>query len=75
MWQAYLEIYDITFKILKGLWDPKHSCHIPKRGEQVSYMLPLLHPEDIDKLIKISSQEIKSSVCLSTHIADMCIPS
>ena len=32
-----------------GLGDPKHSCHIPKRGEQVPYMLPLLHPEDVDK--------------------------
>ena len=26
-------------------------------------------------LIKISSQETKSSICLSTHVADMCIPS
>ena len=32
----------------------------------------LLHPEDI---YKGSYQETKSSICLSTHVADMCIPS
>ena len=26
-------------------------------------------------LMKISSQKTKSSICLSTHVADMCIPS
>ena len=29
--------------------DPKHTCHIPKLGEQVPYMLTVLHPEEMDK--------------------------
>ena len=36
-------------------------------------MLPLEHPEDIDKTFKISSQETRVLFAF-VHVADMCIP-
>ena len=35
---------------------PKHNCNIPELGEQILYMLPLLHPEDIDKEFVLKHQ-------------------
>ena len=50
--------------------EPKHNCHSPKSDEQVLYMLPLLHLEDIDKDF-VSGNQV--SVCPSAHIAsNMC---
>ena len=59
-----------------GLVDPKHSCHIPKCGNLLankSFICCLLYI--LRTLIKISSQETKSSICLSTDVANMDIPS
>ena len=66
-----------TFSI--SCWRTTHWAGIPntaaifQNGANTSLMCCFFNI--LRTLIKISSQETKSSICLSTHVADMCIPS